>query len=340
MTTTAEWRLGDRPATFSFYLTAHACKKNPAAAILAAEMADAITIADAKGPEVAKRLRDAGLEAPILFDGMGYKEEVELRPEVWARQQVEAGAAHILLPGEFIPWDRDSDAVLTDIVREQGHIAADLDAMMLIATDIRWVAKRTQLVVDALRSTSQNVALVLAHRADPLSVAGAVPGLRRVASKIDGLFQLRGDHGAIGSAAFGAEHASIGLMTSTRHYATAAMRPRRRPGSSARLFVRPLLDWFLASDAAGWTAAGGNVDCSLPCCGGNSLSRFLDPDLDARWHNMNALADFASYVLNAAPSDQPTVFVEACRGAASQYGLAGFQGPESPKSQLTSWALS
>ena len=107
MTTTAEWRLGDRPATFSFYLTAHACKKNPAVAILAAEMADAITIADAKGPEVAKRLRDAGLEAPILFDGMGYKEEVELRPEVWARQQVEAGAAHILLPGEFIPWDRD-----------------------------------------------------------------------------------------------------------------------------------------------------------------------------------------------------------------------------------------
>ncbi len=340
MTATAEWRLGDRHATFSFYLTAHACKKNPAAAVSAAEMADSITIAGTKGPEVAKRLRDAGLQGPILFDGTAYKEDIELQPEAWVRQQVGAGAARVLLPGGFIPWDKDFDTVFSDIVREQGHIAADLDAMMLIAADVRGVAKRTQLVVDALQSTGQGVALVLAHRADPLSIAGAVPGLRRVASKVDGLFQLRGDHGVIGSAAFGAEHVSIGLMTSTRHYATSAMGARRRPGSSARLFVRPLLDWFLASDVAGWTAAGGNVNCFLPCCDGKSLSRFFDPDLDATWHNMNALADFADYVLNAEPVDRPVVFLEACRSAASQYGLAGFQGPENPKPQLTSWALS
>ena len=326
MTATAEWRPRDRSATFSFYLTAHACKKNPAVAVSAAGMADAITIAGPKGPEVVKRLRDAGLESPILFDGEAYKEGTELRPEVWAQQQVAAGAVRVLLPGEFIPWDKDFDTVFSDIVREQGRIAADLDAMMLIAADVRWVAKRTQLVVDALQSTGQGVALVLAHRADPLSVAGAVPSLRRVASKVAGLFQLRGDHGVIGSAAFGAEHASIGLTTSTRHYATSAMGPRRRPGSSARLFVRPLLDWFLASDVAGWTAAGGNVDCHLPCCGGNSLSRFLDPDLDATWHNMNALDDFAGYVLNAEPAERPAVFLEACRSATSQYGLAGFQG--------------
>ena len=148
---------------------------------------------------------------------------------------------------------------------------------MLLAIDARWIAKRTDVVIDTLRSADQAVALVLANRADPLSIAGAVTGLRRIAMRVNHLTVLRSDHGAIGALAFGADHASIGLTTSTRHYATAAMRPRRRPGSSARVFVRALLDWFLASDIAGWTAAGSDVVCHLQCCNGRSLDRFLDP---------------------------------------------------------------
>ena len=339
MTTRAEWKVDRRPVSFSFYLTAHACKTNPELARSAVELADAITIAGPKGPETAKRLRDAGLEVPFLFDGTGYAVENVPGPEQWIQQQVIVGAARLLLPGAFIHWDRDSDAALKQTVREQGRIAEDLGAMILLALDVRWVAKRTELVVDALQSTGQPVALVLAHRADPLSEGGAVEGMQRIASRIDPLFQLRSDHGAFGSVVFGAEHASIGLTTTTRHFATAVMRPRRRPGSSPRLFVRPLLDWFLVDDIAGWTAAGSNVVCPLACCHGASLGRFLDPDLDARWHNMNALADFADYILNAEPADRIAIFRNACRDAVTSYGLAGFQGPENPKAQLTSWAL-
>ncbi len=340
MTASAEWKTGGRLPTFSFYFTAHACKTKPHEAIAAAELADGITIAGPKGPGVARRLRDTGLEAPLLFDGAGYKFENVPGPERWIQLQALADAAQYLLPGAFIRWDRDSDAAFVDIVKEQGRVAADLGAMMLLAVDVRWVARRMEMIVDALQSTGQAVALVLAHRADPLSEGGAVEGLRQVASNIERLFQFRNDHGSIGGVAFGAEHASFGLTTSTRHFATVEMRPRRRPGTSERLFVPSLLDWFLAHDVAGWTAAGIDVNCHLPCCGGNSLSRFLDPELDAKWHNMNALADLARHIFALEPSDRRIEFLRICREAVSQYDLAGLQGPEDPKPQLTSWVFS
>lgn len=285
-------------------------------------------------------MRDAGLEAPVLFDGAGYKFENLPEPEKWIQQQALAGATRRLLPGVFIRWDKDSDAEFIDVVEAQRRIATDLGALILVAVDVRWVARRTELVIEELQKCRFGAALVLGHRADPLSAGGAVEGLRHVAAKVERLFQFRCDHGSIGGMAFGAEHASIGLTTTTRHFATTEMRPRRRPGSSARLFVRSLLDWFLAHDVAGWTAAGRNVICHLPCCGGKPLSRFLDPDLDARWHNMNALADFARHILDAEPADRRIEFLNGCRDAVSQYGLAGFQGPEDPKAQLTNWVFS
>ena len=340
MTTGAEWEAASRHPTFSFYLTAPACKKNPAVAFAAAGLADALTIAGHNAPEVAKQLRDSGLEIPLLIDGMGYKFENLPKPEKWVEQQSRVGAARLLLPGVFIPWERDSEAAFVGIIKEQGRVAKDLGAMILAAADVRWVARKTDWVVDSLLSTGQPVALILADRGDPLSVGGAVIGLQRLASQIVLLFLLRSDHGSIGALAYGANHASIGLTTSTRHYAHSSSGAWRNPGSSARLFVRPYLDWFLAHVVAGWTAAGSSLLCPLPCCGGGSLSRYLDDDFDATWHNMNALAEFASHIVAAEPADRRAEFLNACRHAASQYGLAGFQGPEDPKAQLTSWSFS
>ncbi|MBV8980661.1 MAG: hypothetical protein JO086_07150 [Acidimicrobiia bacterium] len=205
---------------------------------------------------------------------------------------------------------------------------------------MRWLSKRVERLVDLLADAGCPTALVLAERADPLAVGGAVSNLRWLASRVHGLTLLRSDHGALGAVAFGAVHASIGLTTSTRHFTTATMKARRLPGSSARLFVRLLLDWFRASEIAGWTAAGSSILCQLPCCEGASLARFLDEDLDATWHTMHALADFADLVINADPGDRPVEFLNECRTAAARYGLASFNGPENPKAQLTGWAFS
>jgi len=229
---------------------------------------------------------------------------------------------------------------LVAVVDLQAKIAADLDATVVLALDARWLAKQIDLLTDVLLSADRPIAVVMAHRADPLSLGGAVTGLRWLSSRVPHLSFLRSDHGAIGAVAFGADHASIGLSTTNRHFATSMMKPRQLPGGSSRLFVRQLLDWFRASEVAGWSAAGADIICRLRCCKGASLARFLDEDLDATWHNMVALADFADYVLGADADDRAVEFLNECRSAAARYGLAGFKGPENPKAQLTGWALS
>ena len=340
MTRATDLRLDKRWPTYSFYVTQHTCKTKPHIVRSIADLADAVTIAGPAGPERFRRLRDSGLEVPVLFDGRGYVPgEKEIDPEDWVMRQLRAGSARPLLPGIYLSWDTDNSEFAAS-VQEQSRIASALGAGILIALDSRWLARKTELTIEALRSADAPVALVLAHRADPLSPKNAVQGLRRLASRMDSLSLHRSDHGAIGALAFGAEHASIGLTTTTRHYAPPPMRPWRRHSPSARIFIRRLLDWFLASEVAGWTAAGKDIICPLPCCKGMNLARFDDPDLDATWHNMNALADFATYICNATASDRGVEFLQQCRSAVLRYGLAGFDGPEKPKAQLTEWVLS
>jgi hypothetical protein len=322
-------------ASFSWYLP-------PTHKLLtrSAELADALTIAGPKGPAAIHKVRDQGFNGAVLFDGLGYMGK-DLPPlQTWVTEQRRANADRVLLPGVFVPWDKEDNSVLVRIVEEQTRIATDFDATVVLALDAHWVAKRVEVLTDLLRAGERPVAIVLAHRADPLSLGGAVAGLRWLAARVPHVSVLRCDHGALGAVAFGADHAAIGLSTSTRHFATSAMKPRRLPGSSARLFVRPLLDWFRASEVAGWSATGANITCRLPCCAGASLARFLDTDLDATWHTMNAIADFADFVLDAEPGDRSVEFLNECRSAAARYGLAGFKGPENPKAQLTGWALS
>lgn len=303
------------------------------------ELVDALTVSGRRGPAEIRRLREGGFSVPVLFDGCGYAGQDLPPPAEWVALQAEAGADRQLLPGVYAPWDKDDNAGFKALAKEQSALSADLDAGMLIAIDSRWLVKKCDAVLEALLDSDRPTALVLADRADPLAVGGAVQGLRRLAQSIPQLSILRSDHGALGAVAFGAVHASIGLSTSTRHYATAAMRARRVPGGSSRVFVRSLVDWFRASEIAGWSAAGVDLRCNLQCCNGAGLDRFLDEDVDATWHNMNALADFADVIFSVNEEDRAIEFLNTCRAAASGYGLAGFKGPENPKAQLTGWAL-
>lgn len=336
----AEWVLEDPRPTFSFYVPSRRCNRDPQIVEAAADLAGAITVAGPGGLEAVRRLRGSGLDCPVLLDGMGYAGMNLPTPGDWVGAQHAIGVERALLPGAFLAWDRNDNGEFIETVQEQSRIAAGLGATMLFAIDVRWIARKTEVVIDTLMSTHQPVALVLTHRDDPLSERRAVQGLRLVVQRVDRVSLLRSDHGAVGALAFGARHASVGLTTSTRHYAPPAAGAWSRPGQSSRLFVRPLVDWFLASDVAGWTAAGEAIVCNLPCCHGQLLARFLDPDLDADWHNMNALADLADYVINAPESDRASEFLGQCRSATKWYDLARFKGPEKPKAQLTGWVFS
>jgi len=322
-------------ASFSWYLP-------PSHKLLlkGAALADALTIVGPNGPSEIRKLRDAGLDRPVLFDGTGYKGTTLPSIDSWVKLQRTAGADRVLLPGVFVPWDKDSDDSLKQAVKAQAAIAHDVDASLLLAIDARWMAKRVQRLTEVLTQAERPIAIVLAHRADPLSIGDAVTGLRWLASRVPDLSFLRSDHGSIGAVAFGARHAAVGLSTTNRHYATAQMKPHRHVGRSARVFDRRLLDWFRASEIAGWSAAAAEIRCGLSCCGGQPLDRFLDEDLDATWHNMVALADFANQIIGPDPEDRAAAFLSECRQATARYGVAGFKGPENPKAQLTGWVLS
>lgn len=306
-------------------------------------LVDGVTISGPKGPETIRRLRSGGFSAPVLFDGCGYAGRQLPQAAGWVELQSRAGADRLLLPGTYVEWEADEQeaiGTLSRVVALEASIARDLGAVVLLAIDSRWLARRTGVLLHVLGVASVPIALVLANRADPLSTNGAVSGLRQLAQRLPDLLLLRSDQGAIGAVAFGAAHASIGLSTSNRHFVAGPMKAQKRPDRSSRVFVRSLLDWFLASDIAGWTAAGRDITCHLPCCDGADLARFLDEDLDATWHNLHALADFADLILGVNPEDRAIEFIRECREAAARYGLAGFKGPENPKAQLTGWAFS
>ncbi|MGD9794567.1 MAG: hypothetical protein AB7V43_13905 [Acidimicrobiia bacterium] len=321
--------------SFSLYVTA----ANTERIRQAAEFGDSITIAGPKGPEAITKLRASGFEKPVMFDGTGYAGH-DLAVEKWVSAQHRAGADRALLPGVFLPWDKDDDTQMLTVIAEQACIAADIDATLLVAIDGRWLARRHTVLADALIAAERPTALVLADARDPLAIKGAVAGLRSLAGRVPHLSILRCDHGGLGAVAIGGGHAAMGLSTSTRHFVATGMNAHRHIDNTARVFVRSVLDWYRAAEIAGWSSAGPQLGCPLQCCRGESLARYLDADLDATWHNMNALADFGEFVLNADPDDRTAEFVNACRSAVSRHGLAGIHGPATPKSQLTSWAFS
>ena len=308
----------------------------------ASRFGDALTLAGPHGPSLSHRLRDQGLTAPLLFDGLGYRGE-DLDTERWVAAQRASGADRVLLAGTYLPWTEGTPSDIAPIIHEQLRVASDLDATALFGLDVRWLAKKPEVLRALLIETAQPTALVLAHRADPLEMVGVAPNLRALVAAVPHMSILRCDHGGLVAAACGDGHASIGLTTATRHLVGFGMSSKKSPDPSPRVFVRSLLDWFKGSQLASWDAAKVPIRCQLPCCCGGSLGAlYFDEDSKAAaaWHNMNAVADFADYIIGADPDDRASVFRQACDDAASRYGLAGIHGPTEAKRQLRHWVFS
>jgi hypothetical protein len=336
-----------RPTTadgsMSFYVNASK-KITPPQRELAArasQFGDALTLAGPGGPQLLREMRDEGYQRPVLLDAVGYAGR-SIDSVRWAAEQTALGVDRVLMPGLYVPWTKDDFGSLLSVVAEERRVAADLEAILLLSIDARWIAYAIDAVIDAL-ACGLPVALVLADGGGPLERKDAAANLRRLVVSHPGTAVLRSDHGGLVAAACGDGHTSIGLSTSTRHFVAAGMSAFKKRDNSPRVFVRPLLDWFKGTDLAGWDAANVPILCHFPCCRGRSLGeRYFSGDSAhaAAWHNMHALADFADHILNAPLEDRPSVFREACELAASHYGLAGLRGPIEMKSQLKRWVYS
>lgn len=333
-----------RPATldtsFSFYVPA----SKPDLIVSAAQMADGLTVRGAAGPAVARKALGMGWRGPLLFDRAGYEPGV---PSVdagrWFDAQATAGADRLITPGTWVQWDGGGDALRRAIELESDAGASIPGSTLLIAMDSRWLGKAARTVIDALQDVSRPVALVLAHRGDPLSDNGVLDGLLALLRSVQDVTLLRSDHGAIGAVAFGASHGSIGLQPTYRHFVPQGSTARHNPKDrTARVFVRDLLDWFTAGKIAGWGASSISFECRLACCEGARIDRFFDPQFEheADLHNRTTLGHLAHYILEDEPDSRRRSFAGLCSAAVDRYGPMGKMSDLiEPKPQLVQWAL-
>lgn len=327
-------------ASFSFYIGS----SRPSLILDCAKYADAVTVKGSKGPKTIAKLREAGFDCPVLFDGECWRFGTEpLDPAAWVNQQVRAGADQVLTPGRLVEWNRDSKLESLQAVAAELRIAETHGADALLAVDARWLIKDLPSLMGALENRSCDLALVLVDPNDPLKRPEAVEGLKVLAGSIPRLRLLRSDHGALGGVAYGLSHAAIGLSTTNRHGTTANRPGSRKPDRSPRVFSLMFADWFAASILAGWALVDNKpLVCHLQCCGGQTIDRFLDEDFRAEVprHNMTSLKWLADHILNAPADERRRVFLDYCRSAADRYAEGGDRGPGSPKAQLTNWVLS
>lgn len=325
--------------SFSFYVPA----KDPQLIRDVAELADAVVVRGPQGPATVAAMRAAGWPGTVLFDYAGYEGASRaVNPTPWLQAQADAGADRLLTPGRWVPWDTDGQVVRKAVMAEQAAGASADEATVLLAIDSRWLSKGIYELLAALAPVKQPVALVLAHRGDPLSAPDAVTGLLALNRKVSRLSILRSDHGALGAIAFGAVHGAVGLRTTYRHFVPPAVKAGGIPNDqSPRLFVADLMDWFSAFNIAGWATVASNLRCRLACCGGQPLASFLDHRRadQVGIHNRTALADLATYVLNAPRTDRRRLFALRCSDAVERYGYMGKLSTfTEPKAQLVQWA--
>lgn len=325
---------------FSFYLDSG----RPDLIERAVTMADSVTIRGRSGPRVVEQLRRSGWHGEVMFDLADY-EKPGPPPgiDAWFEQQRVAGARRILSPGRWIDSSTDPKAFRQVVEDEVGRIDVNsgFDASPVLALHHHWLTKHADVVASVLTDIDRPAALVLGHGGDPLSVGGAVDGLIHITKGVPGVSLFRIDQGGVGGVAFGASHASFGLRPGNRHIVPPG-KPAggKRDDRSARLFVKDKLDWFTAFRIAGWASAEVPETCDLDCCGGEPLARFLDERLssEAEHHNMVALSELASYIVNAGPNERRRLFAELCDRAVKQYDRLGSMNIV-PKPQLQAWAL-
>lgn len=310
----------------------------------ATKVADAVTVRGSDGPRVVEGLRRSGWESEVLFDHAAYaRPEQEVNVRAWFEQQYRAGAHRLLSPGLWVDFSEDSSVFEQELELEVQRVdaAEGAGSTLVVAMDHRWLTRHTDTTASVLADLDRPVALVLGSSADPLSAGGAVDGLINVAKASRQLTLMRIDHGGVGGVAFGAAHSSFGLRPVNRHVVPPGKRAFGKPNDrSARLFVKDKLDWFTAMTVAGWATVEVPENCDLVCCEGEPLSRFLDARLASQvdYHNMVALAEVASYIVNAGQHERRRLFAELCQRAVNNYDRLGSMGIE-PKPQLQAWAL-
>jgi hypothetical protein len=327
--------------SFSFYVSG----RDPMRIKDCAKQADAVVVCGAAGPASVRQLRREDWEGVVLFDRAAYGTNPgKVDPSHWFELQEEVGADRLLTPGCWVDAGTDH-APLWEQISGEVEMGRRHHATCVLCLDARWLTKSAEHIelLQTLECLDVRIALVLAHRGDPLGHMGAVDGLVALTRRIEGLSILRCDHGAIGALAFHAAHGSIGLLPTYRHAVPPTSNASAIPNDrSPRVFLRDLMDWFTANTIAGWSTTRVAMTCDCECCQGARIDRFFDARYaaEADLHNRLVLSELALDIVQI-PDDaeQRRTFGRLCRDAIEVYGVMGsFMSEIKPKPQLEQWA--
>lgn len=276
----------------------------------------------------------------------------QLFPIDWIAEQRNLGLEVIRSEGAFAR--RNDPASLKSAFR--GKLPNDVTRVVSVSE--HWLQRRyLPTLLAAVRSSDNDIALVLAALFDPLDSTEKVDAIQLVLEAASAeerrVELLRTDTHAIPFAVHGGTAAAIGLASSSRHHAQPMNRTTRdgveRRQQSAAVWVRQLMGWQPGAklDAVRPFGGAGLTDCPCTPCDGRDLFRFTrewpqvpkNVRADARAHDVANWVRLRDQVLGA--PDPIEAWKAACRAAdrfeadlAAEFKVSALKGPHS----LRTWS--
>lgn len=311
----------------------------------AAQAHDALTLADhrpAAGVVVCTRKRadawalaDAAERAGtvLLVDAERYKGKSRLAGSQrfdpgWLRMQREADLPVLSDSGHIA----EHDVAGLDSVLGQARAHGDVIAVLPLASS--WWFDRARglpCLLDKVHDAGVPIAVVLEHRADPLSVARSLDGLLALLGVGVPVVQLRCDVSGLGLICHGAHAAAVGTSTSLRHLFPAATGGGGggRPASISTL-VGGCLSYIAIEKIALAVAADPDdslwTACLCPACKGRQLDTIAQAPEHERagrafGHALHTLFDLRDHLIGRAANQvaRQQSWHEHCSSALARY---------------------
>jgi hypothetical protein len=313
---------------------------------LYADASGGVVLRGETGLQVAARLRQQGWTGrlwldPAVYERPGNASDHTLFGDRWAVAQAELRVTEVISPGAYVA-ESDREGLDRAIEDQRSWLGQVGQGRLSLALHSRWLSSDVGYLIQRLRDLAEPLAIALADPNDPLGHAGAVAGYVELIHGVPGLMLLRGDLGAVGGVANGAEHGAIGTSTTVRHAVPPGKRGGGVPGDrTPSIFLRDTLAFRLGSflDQLPRNAV---PSCDLACCLGARLSRFNDERLaaEARLHNRLTVQSVIDEVLRRAPTARPNAFRSMCEEAvvATEALSSAARRVIAPSPQLIAWA--
>ncbi len=334
---------GTRTGEIAWYLSA---SLSTAEAHEYAHASGGVVLRGERGLATAHDLRRVGWSGriwldPATYERPGKQSDLTLFGDRWAVAQDELDVVERISPGTYVAAG-DERALRRALAREGDWLQHAGGGRTSLALHAEWLVDGAQVVIDALRRVDAPVALALADPTDPLGRSGAVAGLVAIVSEIEDLMLLRGDLGALGAVAHGANQGAIGTSTIVRHALPPGTYGGGVPGDKTPSVFWPSLLGFRLGSFIDQLPREAVPICDLACCLGARLNRFNDErmEAEARVHNRLAIQALIDSVLEVSAADRAELFRSLCHRAVVETEALSVQARRriTPSRQLVSWA--